>query len=439
MEKNPKSIDTSPSRIKRLFFATPSIPFFKCREVFENFSSKTVEEKISLVEKLEKQNSLFKESITDIDDEFYQESCDDIKKHISSWESNFGKVTIQDIAFMLKSTDIKLVDVALDHVNPNALIAMLDEYIIGQPDYKKALGLVVHNHMLRQAYPDVKLHKINVLVAGPSGVGKTFGLKTLADNLNVAMAIVNCNSLVQEGIVGNSLSDALTTALGNDRSKTHVLIGLDEFDKLFEDGNYNKRILQELLNWLDNNNTVTFAETFLSQSARRTIPSNNITCVLCGKFDSLKNAVRKRLNLDSVGFCANTTPMTDDELYAQITNDDLREVLGSDELCGRINITAPVCNLTTEQLAEVLLKGKGSVYQDLKTYFALHDAEFILTKGAAETIAKYAHQHYQNLGVRALETVTHQVVMDEMLNVEQYRGKTIRKNIHDVKKMINTP
>lgn len=437
MKKIANPSDIKDSEIKRLMLAAPSIPYFKCRSIMETLSSSSIDEKTELVKWLEEKVRLYKETITDIDTEIYDEMCNDVKERISDWESQFGAVTLEDIAFMIESTDIRLTDVAWNRFSPNALASILDNYIIGQDNYKQALGLVIYNHLLHQINPSARLHKMNLLVVGPSGAGKTYGIKTLAEKLNATVVIVNCNTLVQEGIVGSSLSNALTQGLGSDKEKKYIIIVLDEFDKLFVgSGCFNERVVQELLNWLDNNNSVTFAETFRSSSDFRTISSNNITCVLCGKFDSLKSAVQKRMNLNTLGFNASQVTMTDDELYNNITMEDLKTALGNDEICGRINKIVTVDTLNKQQLVDVLLESQGSIYQELKTYFNLHGADFVLTRDAADAIADYAYEHLKNLGVRGLESVAQQVAMHEMMNVDKYHGKTITKTRSDVEKSL---
>ena len=128
-------------------------------------------------------------------------------------------------------------------------------YLIGQERYSQKLALCFYLHHLRIHNKEKDIPKANLLAYGPSGVGKTFGPQMLAKLLGVQFGVVNCNSLVQEGIIGTCITDVfdeIYTKAGNKISEVEKSVVLfDEFDKLFSNGHFNERILNEFLNVID--------------------------------------------------------------------------------------------------------------------------------------------------------------------------------------------
>ena len=157
--------------------------------------------------------------------------------------------------------------------------------------------------MLRMLRPKLNIPKLNQLVYGPSGVGKTSGIKILGEKLGIVTGTVNFERVQTEGIQGPKLTDPLTRGLGD--KKDDMILIIDEVDK-----NSDEEIRHELLSILDDKNVITFPTTFGAYREYREIPSKNITCILCGKFDSLKEVVRKRIDTHRIGF-ATTTSVTD--------------------------------------------------------------------------------------------------------------------------------
>ena len=209
-----------------------------------------------------------------------------------------------------------------------------------------------------------------------------------------------------------------------------MILILDEFDKLFTgNGYYNDRIIQEVLNITDNNNTITFPTTFDIHKEYKQIPSKNITCIMCGKFDKLSEIVKKRLANDGVGFHTfNQHKATIDELYKQVTLNDIKTVLRSDELCGRIGQFARVEQLKTEDLIDILMHKKESVLDKYQTYFSQHNVGLKLTMDGAKEIAKYTLHNYPDLGVRGMESVIRILLKDNMFEISKHKGQTITIN-----------
>lgn len=421
-----KSIDPE---IRKNMFANPELPLDQCRKIFKNLPTSSDKEKEELLQWLRNGVERFRKNAQKNKDSGSSDSeCSKIREHIRVWEQEFDRATIDDLLYLVESTDISLIDVAWERLTPDVLLSILDKYVVGQEEYKKALAVTVYNHVLAQHFPDIELQKQNLLVFGPSGAGKTSTLKILADKLNCDIAIVNCNSIVQEGIIGSNISDALTRTLGNGKRKRYLIIVFDRVDKLFVgSGSFNERIIQEILTYADSRNMISYPTTFGSGAKYEQISSKNITCIFCGKFDSLPVAVRKRLCFSAAGYEESREyyHYSIDKLYSLVTMDDIKKVLGNDEICGRIGQFVSVRQLTANDYIDILLNKDDSVFHRLKQFFSLHDITLSVTDEAVRFIVGYTLKHYSKLGVRGLESVFSQILREDMFRVGQLRGQNL--------------
>ena len=310
----------------------------------------------------------------------------------------------------------------LEKISPASIAGLLDEYMVGQDEYKKALGLTVYTHMLRMLRPSLNIPKLNLLAYGPSGVGKTSGVMILANKLNINYGVVNFEHVQPEGIQGPKLSDPCVRTLGGKEEKQDMLYIIDEADK-----NHDEDVNHELLSYLDDKNMISFPTTFGVYREYREIPSKNITCILCGKYDALTEAVKKRLDINRIGFgTGDQKTLSTEDLYAQVNLDDLKKVLGSEELCGRIGNYVGLKPLTSDDLITVMLHKKESIFSRYQAYFSASKVNLELTLDGAREIADITIQNYQDLGVRGLEIVIRQLLKDPMLKVDELQGKRIK-------------
>ena len=295
--------------------------------------------------------------------------------------------------------------------------------MIGQKAYKKELSLTIYTHMLRMHKPELNIPKMNLLVFGPSGTGKTSGVKLLVDNLGVRSGICNGERLTPEGIQGAKLTDPLTRALG--KKHDNMVYVCDEFDKIFHNDEFDG-MQHEFLSLLDEKNVITFPTTFGSFREYREIPSRNITCILCGKFEALGKTVEDRLGIHKVGFnTERQNGYTQDELYARVTMNDLRTVLNSDELCRRIGSIVGVSQLSEEELVSILVDTRDSAFCRYQAFFTAHGAKMKLTKDGAQLIVGRACSLYPDLGVSGLENVVRDLLKEEMMEADSLKGRSI--------------
>lgn len=410
-------LDTS---IRRLLFSNPSISIDVCRKVTDALKDKTEEEKELIRANLQESVTLYKEKAKDVDDkQHYREIFDEVKEHMQQWENVYGKASLADVLSLIDSTNIKLNDLGTEYLTPNTIAEMLNEFVVGQGAYSKKLALSIYTHILRTKEDSEHMPKANLLVYGPSGVGKTYGIQVLSKKLGIPFGIVNCNSVVPEGIVGEKFKDKLTQLyMEADDKLDNAIIYFDEVDKFFKgNGYYDNRMLEELLLFLDDNNIITYPDSFRHDCGYNQIPAKKITCILGGMFETFKEAARKRLSLNAPGFTS--TPhgeISENQIYEHVNKEDLKKVIGSDELYGRIGHFVRVNDLSVEQLEDILLQARESPLDLYRNYFFRHNIHLIITEDGAKEVATAAYN--QKVGVRGLKSILWDILEDEMHDVD---------------------
>ena len=342
-----------------------------------------------------------------------------LKKHLLAFEEHFGKPSLKDVIRVTKMSKLKVKYILeKKYVTPGGIKDAIDDYVVGQDDYLDKLSLNFYTYCLRmfdqEFYKDIP--RANLLVYGPTGVGKTFAIQVLADIFEVNVGIVNCNSLVQEGIVGVNISDVFTEIyVKNNNSEEAVMqsiVFFDEFDKLFLSGSYNSRILNEILSIIDDNGSVVFKnkkENYNFENIR--LSTKNMMFVFSGVFEGLKRVVEKKRNISSLGFDKRSF-IGENDFYEYVEPSDFKKLNIRSEILGRINDYAYVKDLSTEMIEDILLRSESSPIKPYKRYFESHGIELeLLTEGAKE-LSSYVDENKS--GVRGLKSLLWQILSDEM-------------------------
>ena len=406
--------------IRRLLFSNPMLSIDICSKIIDTLKEKTEEEKEMIRSTLQESIVVYREKVKESDGmSRYQEICDLVKVHIQEWENKYGKVSLADILSLIDSTKIQLEDVGADYLTPKSIFEMLNEFVVGQEAYSRILALVVYTHILRTKEEEVNMPKANLLVFGPSGVGKTYGIQVLSKKLGIPFGIINCNTVVPEGIVGEKFKDKLTQLYIEIGHLDQAILYFDEFDKYFKkNGSYDDRLLEELLLFLDDNNIITFPDSFRNDCKYMTIPARNITCIVGGVFESLREIVENRLSLKAIGFKSGAhEQISENNLYELVNKEDLKKVFKSDELFGRIGHFVRVNSLSAELLAEILLQARESPLDYFRNYFSHHGIRLTITEDGANEIANAAHN--QHVGVRGLKSILWDIMEDEMHHIDK--------------------
>ncbi len=317
---------------------------------------------------------------------------------------------------------------------PHIIKAQLDEHVIGQEHAKKVISVAVYNHYKRvsmQAEDDgVVIEKSNMLMIGPTGSGKTYLVKTLAELLQVPLAITDATSLTEAGYIGDDVESVLSKLLmaaGNDVEKAeHGIIFIDEIDKIAKKRNAHSRdvsgesVQQGLLKLLEGAD-VEVPVGATSKNAMvpmQTVNTSNILFICGGAFPDLEDVIKARLNKhSSMGFYSDLKDKYDKDynILSKVTSEDLREFGMIPEFLGRLPIIFALEELNKEMLVRVLKEPKNAIikqYQKLLSYDAV-DLQF--AEEALEVIAEKAIE--KKTGARALRALLEEFMLDIMYEI----------------------
>ena len=390
--------------LRRLLLCIPSIRVTEAKEQLERLKIMKDEEKDEMIKML---NTVYKKDGS----KFTKES---VRSRVQKWEELIESVDNNDIAEMLKSTSISLMDVFPERMTPQHLVNYLNQYLFGQEEYVRKLSLAFYLHFLSKEKDNLFFPKTNLLVHGPSGTGKTYGAKKMAEFFDLPFCVINCNSLVQEGIVGNSIQNFFTALYKKYKEETvHAVILLDEFDKLLEKGEYNERILNEMLNLIDDNNSITFRETDEAYHyGTVTLPTNKMLFIFTGVFRGIEDIIKKRLGKKQIGFEQSSRSTLTGDYHQYATEEDFEKYFNRPELSGRIQRYAYVKELQAEDMARLLLNSKESPVTGFENYFQVREIEFSMTEDGAMALARAASD--KQLGVRGLKSLMLNALSEDM-------------------------
>ena len=401
----------------------PSLRRTLCKSIFLTLNNKSASEKVQLLKMLQKEMNTFKQKARSCNTpDLYRLMCNMIKDKIHECEP-FFHADLGDIVALVSGTGISISDVAPDYLSPQDIAEVIGEKVIGQEEYTNALALCAYLHIVSAMNQDMELPKRNLLVYGPTGVGKTYSIQVLAKMMGVEFQTVNCNTLVQEGIIGPTISDALTHAYIKNMSFTHICIFFDEVDKLFKDGCYNERILQELLAYLDDDGEVAFATKFGNTNVTyKKFPTRNIMVVLGGVFDMLKGTVAKRVFPNKVGFTSKQKPQ-DVDFYDYVKKEDFAEIFNNDELVGRIGQFVRVRPMSRDMMRDILKSETASPIIPYVNFFDKHGMTVTLTDDGAERILDTVLK--EKIGVRGLKSILGTILQDDMARVKHTASTSV--------------
>jgi ATP-dependent clp protease, ATP-binding subunit clpX len=325
---------------------------------------------------------------------------------------------------------------------PTEIKGFLDQYVIGQEATKRVLSVAVYNHYKRLLQErdehEVEIQKSNIVMVGQTGTGKTLMARTIAQMLNVPLAIVDATVFTEAGYVGEDVESILTRLLQAadydvDRAERGIVF-IDEIDKIARKGD-NPSITRDvsgegvqhaLLKLLEGSIVNVPPKGGRKHPDQKYIEVNteHILFIAGGAFDGIEQIIAKRMNRQAVGYNTSKEKRVDDKnLLQYVTHKDLKDYGLIPEIIGRLPVLTYMNPLDEATLRMILTEPKNAIIKQYIKLFAMDDIELSFEEDALNFIVEKALEY--KLGARGLRSLCESILTDAMFSLPGTGQKTL--------------